>query len=111
MAPSSGWVYVIEAKGQSLFKVGLTTREPSQRLAELQTSCPHELDLITAFRSNKNTRALEKMFHRMLEGHASRAQGEWFAVTRETILDMMMHFYAGIAQSAGLIEHRSHPQR
>jgi hypothetical protein len=101
-----GWVYVIEAMGQNLFKVGFTTRDPEARLQQLQTASPHKLDLLTAF-SCKNPPQLEAALHQMLEQHTNRVQGEWFAFPREEMLVCMMHFFGGLAQGAGLIRFRS----
>jgi hypothetical protein len=102
----SGWVYVIEAKGQHLFKVGFTTTDPEDRLRQLQTGCPHKLELLTAF-SCENPPQIEEALHQMLERHAHRVQGEWFALPREEMLDCMMHFFGGLAQATGIISFRS----
>ena len=44
---SAGYIYVIDPhlkiEGRPIVKIGLTTRSPSKRVRELQTSLPHVL--------------------------------------------------------------------
>src|SRR5262245_20552920 len=101
-----GWVYVIEAKGANLFKVGFTTAQPEDRLRQVQTASPHKLELLTAF-SCENPPQIEAVLHQLLEQHAQRVQGVWFAHSREGMLDCMMHFFGGLAQRAGVVRFRS----
>ena len=95
-----GWVYVIEEMGQHLFKVGHTTGDPQGRLRQLQTGNGVKLDLITAF-TCQEPEIVEKALHRLLEARTQRMQGEWFALPREQMLDVLMHLYGGIAQQQG----------
>ncbi len=98
------WIYVIEAVGQHLFKVGLTTTAPENRLRQLQTSSPHKLSILTAFTCSEPER-VEAEFHCFLNDSFSdsqRSQGEWFALTRESMLEIMMTFFGMLAQGEGL---------
>src|SRR5262249_38624309 len=101
-----GWVYVIEELGQNLFKVGYTTTTPLDRLRQLQTGNGLKLDLLAAFTCEEPEK-VEKALHRLLEAHTQRMKGEWFALPREQMLDVLMHLYAGIAQRAGAIQFQS----
>lgn len=96
----AGWVYVIEEMGQHLFKVGQTTTTPQERLRQLQTGNGQKLDLLAAFTCEKPG-IVEKQLHKLLETRTQRMQGEWFALPREQMLDVLMHLYAGIAQKQG----------
>lgn len=98
------WVYIIEAKGQNLFKVGFTAGEPVDRLYNLQTASPHELDLLIAF-SNADGRLMERMLHVVLEKR--RTVGEWFSCPREEMLDAIMHLFAGALSHHGIMQIRS----
>ncbi len=101
-----GWVYVLEEMGQHLFKVGYTTTTPLDRLRQLQTGNGQKLDLLAAF-TCKEPEKVEKALHRLLEARTQRMQGEWFALPREQMLDVLMHLYAGMAQQVGAIQFQS----
>jgi hypothetical protein len=101
-----GWVYVIEEMGQHLFKIGYTTNAPLDRLRQLQTGNGQKLDLLAAFTCDEPEK-VEKALHRLLEAHTQRMQGEWFALPREQMLDVLMHLLAGIAQRFGAIQFQS----
>lgn len=103
----SGWTYVAEAVGQNLFKIGFTTTEdPDDRLRSLQIGCPHKLELLIAFHS-----PTPREFEVALQGAARvgirHVHGEWFACPREEMLDAMMHFFAGVVDSLGIMKVRS----
>jgi hypothetical protein len=86
--------------GQHLFKVGHTTGAPQARLRQLQTGNGQQLDLLTAFTCD-DPENVEKALHRFLEAKTQRMKGEWFALPREQMLDLLMHLYGGIAQQQG----------
>lgn len=102
----TGWVYVAEAVGQDLFKIGRTGGDPFDRLSQLQTGCPHKLDLLAAI-SWPNPEELEKALHGLLDAQKVRVIGEWFRLPRHQVLDMMMHFLASLLVRAELIKFRS----
>lgn len=93
-----GWVYVIHAVGQDLFKVGYTTAEPMGRLRQLQTGCPHRLDLLAAFTA-QDAPAMERTLHVMLHARGAHHRGEWFRMPREQVLDMLVHLFSGFLVS------------
>lgn len=102
----TGWVYVAEAVGQDLFKIGRTGGDPFDRLSQLQTGCPHRLDLVAAF-SCSNPEEMEKAFHGILDAQKVRVIGEWFRLPRDQVLDMVMHFFASLLVSTGKFQFRS----
>ena len=107
----ANWIYVIEAMGQHLFKVGFTTTAPEERLRQLRTGSPHKLEILVAFTCSAPEQ-VEAQFHRFLTSYsgAKRAHGEWFSLTREAMLEIMMTFFAKLAQREGLTESKA-PRR
>jgi hypothetical protein len=72
--PSKGWIYLLEGK-DNLYKIGLTTRTPSKRLAEISPKMPFEPKLAYSFRSNDVYEA-EEILHTTFCDR--RVNGEWF---------------------------------
>lgn len=68
-----GVVYCASAVGAQLVKIGFTAGDPERRIASLQTSCPHEIELIKV---RKGGSTEEKRLHDLLKDH--RRSGEWF---------------------------------
>lgn len=66
-----GLVYVIAIPG--FIKIGFTSREVSKRMANIQTSSPHRIELLATM---PGTRALETALH--LQFADLSAHGEWF---------------------------------
>lgn len=73
---TSGYIYLINAERTNLYKIGLTTRNPYDRLKELNgKQSPHNLKLINyVFVSNVN--ATEKHLHKQCESW--HYHHEWF---------------------------------
>ena len=107
-ARALGWVYVIEAVGQHLFKVGLTAASPESRLRQLQTGSPHKLEILAAFTCEEPQR-VEAELHRFLGSYAGsqRSNGEWFSLTREAILEILMTLFAKLARGCSLAQIRA----
>jgi len=71
------YLYVIHAKGTPLHKIGVTTRTPHERLKELQTSSPHELEMFHFVKTDVASE-LERELHE--EYRESQSSGEWFRI-------------------------------
>lgn len=73
----SGWVYLLEGQ-DSLYKIGLTTRPPDQRLAEISPKMPYSAKLIFTLWA-RDVYGFEKDLH----GHFNdkRVNGEWFKLS------------------------------
>lgn len=67
-----GFVYVIQAVGTGMVKIGYTT-DVAKRLASLQTGSAHELVLVDQW---GGTEAKERELHERFAEH--RIRGEWF---------------------------------
>jgi hypothetical protein len=73
-----GFVYVIFANnsgGESFYKIGSSRNNPEGRLRQLQTGCPHRLELLSAFYLD-SYQEIERYLHGKLKDHNS--SGEWF---------------------------------
>lgn len=71
-------IYLIEAIGAGLVKIGFTDRPVEDRLRELQTASPHRLKLVASFAGTINQ---ESQLHEAFD-HL-RAVGEWFRIDDE----------------------------
>lgn len=72
--PRKGWIYVVQGQDNQ-YKIGLTTRQPSVRLAEFTPKLPFKTELIMTIPSD-DVMALEAHIHNRLD-HL-RINGEWF---------------------------------
>lgn len=77
---SSGkeWTYFIQSEGGGPIKIGFTTREPEQRLLQLQTGAPTKLRIVGLIPCNR-----EKELHKKFAKHHSH--GEWFNPAKQVI--------------------------
>jgi hypothetical protein len=79
------WIYLIKAEtelGEETYKIGITKREPKQRLKELQTANPADLSIIHIFET-KIGNQVETTLHRTYG--TSNVKGEWFSLTDEQL--------------------------
>lgn len=72
-----GHVYVIRAKETDFVKIGYTNTSPLTRLAELQTGCPHILELESVIETTA-PKTVETRIHAALKKHHYR--GEWYKI-------------------------------
>lgn len=76
-------IYLIKAisdLGDISYKIGITGRNPEQRLKELQTGTSQELKVISTFKSKYGT-LLESALHT----HYEHIRGEWFNISNEEV--------------------------
>ena len=66
-------IYLINAEGTDLYKIGFTNQNSNNRMKVLQTGCPYKLKLIDVFNGGL---AIEKEIHNTYK--KVRKQGEWF---------------------------------
>ncbi len=77
-AAACGYVYFAQAGHTGMVKIGWTRKHPRARVKDLQTGCPHEIQLLSFVAgSQTDERALHERFD------ASRGVGEWFAWSPE----------------------------
>lgn len=73
------------ALDEQLFKIGYTSGDPKERLADLQTGCPYKLYLAWTIEGEKED---EKRWHRKYRDHRVRRNGEWFRLTSQMQADI-----------------------
>lgn len=78
-----GYVYIIQVKGENIFKVGETNERPLNRLTELQVGNHCTLKLVYALQ-HQQYKKIEKGLHSVLAPYHKR--GEWFIVDLDTVL-------------------------
>ena len=71
---SIGGVYVIGTECDTFSKVGFS-KDPLERVAQLQTACPHQLRIVQVFRGSLT---VEAMAHKHLQRFS--CGGEWFRI-------------------------------
>lgn len=86
-----GFLYVIGYGNSNRYKIGVTSRKPSDRLKELQTGAADELQLIKSYQF-KNPRTMEAKLHEYFKH--SRKSGEWFEVENSSIITDVIEQYS-----------------
>ena len=81
-APRHGCTYVIEAIGESLYKIGRTGGDPLQRLQRLRTMSPVRLELRLVI----DHLSWEDVLHHHYRD--KRRHGEWFELDRKDLADI-----------------------
>lgn len=71
----AGYVYLIQMEGTDYHKIGVSARDPFERLAALQTSVPFKLELIDAFWQTESYQ-VENELHTAMAQYWVR--GVWF---------------------------------
>lgn len=86
-ARRSSYIYLIEAVGLGVIKVGVSVN-PEFRLRCLQTGCPAKLRMRVTYPCDlRQASNIERELHRKLEQH--RAYGEWFRAEAPLIQEML----------------------
>lgn len=79
----SGYVYIVHCKGSDLYKIGISKSKPNNRLSNLQSGCPFELDMIHIGLCD-HYGLLESEIHKRYSKH--RVRGEWFKLSAPLLL-------------------------
>lgn len=87
MKNDRGYTYLI-TNGRE-YKIGITTKTPQSRVAELQTGSPTKI-AISAYSYNSNALAMEIELHRKFD--SKRLEGEWFALNDDDVAIIHHHF-------------------
>lgn len=79
-------VYLIQANGTSIFKIGIAS-DPNDRLARMQVGSPLRLDMVrVAYRSD--ARDVERRLHEQLDEY--RTHGEWFSLPAPDVIALFV---------------------
>lgn len=82
----SAWLYLIQCKGFSLYKVGISDVSVVDRTHHLQTGCPFELVVKQSWEFPKPTvKDVETRVHKFCESKRVRPDGEWFKLSDRNI--------------------------
>ncbi|NEO34446.1 MAG: GIY-YIG nuclease family protein [Symploca sp. SIO3C6] len=85
-----GFLYVIQAKGNNRYKIGLTTRSVEQRFAELNGSqSPYSLALIESAAVDNVTESEEHLHQKFA---SFRIHGEWFEFNKKQVTAALKEF-------------------
>lgn len=75
-----GRVYLVENETDGLFKIGMTRKDPGERVAELQTGNPSRLTLKASYQTDYPYR-LESMLHRLFS--SKKVMNEWYRLDED----------------------------
>lgn len=95
------FIYVLRS-GKSHYKVGVT-RDVLKRIKGLQTGNQHCIELVIA-RPVSNAQKAEKQLHNLLANSRARGGTEWFELTTEEALELIIKV-SSIEASADLADH------
>lgn len=70
-------LYVINAVGTTLYKIGYSQASPERRVNELQTGCPYPLKVILAAEGERED---EAAIHNWMDAQGWRVRSEWFDI-------------------------------
>jgi hypothetical protein len=82
----SGYVYVVGNHDEGLYKIGMTTRTPSERVLEFSPKLPFECEIMATIRT-MDARSLEREIHDLYKH--KRENGEWFRLEEADIDDLI----------------------
>lgn len=82
----AGWVYVVKISGDSLYKIGMTAKKPTERLAQFVPRMPYEAELVYT-KQSKNPANLEARLHELYADF--RQNGEWFNLSDGVFADLI----------------------
>lgn len=80
-----GYVYIIHCKDTSYYKIGISKNTPSNRLSNLQSGCPFELEMIY-IKYCDHYGLLERQLHQRY--YKYKIRGEWFDLTPSLLLTL-----------------------
>lgn len=81
-----GKVYLINAYGTDLYKIGITTGDIEKRITQLKTGNPYELNLINIFECQYH-RKVESWMHKKYNSY--RKEGEWFELSDDNVFSFV----------------------
>ncbi len=81
-----GKVYLINAYGTDLYKIGITTGNVEKRIKQLKTGNPYELTLVNVFECEYH-RKVESWMHKRYSNQ--REEGEWFTLKDENVFSFI----------------------
>lgn len=75
-------LYVLQAKGTDIYKIGATRRAVPDRIKQLKVGCPFPLEVVCTHDA-EDAFGLERGFHHYF--HDKRLEGEWFSLSEADV--------------------------
>jgi hypothetical protein len=75
-------------QGNEKYKIGITKKNPEERLKKLNTGNPNNLTLIKTY-SSHNYRRIETWLHKKYETQKTLAQNEFFTLSNEQVISFI----------------------
>lgn len=88
---NTGLVYLIveaDQNGQEKYKIGITKKDPEERLKKLKTGNSNSLYVINTYRS-ENYRRIEKWLHRRYKHQKTLSNNEFFYLKDSQVLNFV----------------------
>lgn len=88
---SMGYVYLImecNEHGEEKYKIGVTKKNPEDRLKKLNTGNPNKLSLLKKYGS-QNYKRIEKWFHKKYESQKTFAHNEFFTLSNQQVMSFL----------------------
>lgn len=73
---SKGTVYLL-VSGDEQYKIGITKKPLKERLSQLQTGNPFQIQLLKEY-SSPHYKKIERMLHKKFSEFKTKDKGEWF---------------------------------
>ena len=86
-----GYVYLllsVDINGNEKFKIGVTKRNITKRISELQTGNSDKIQLLNQYQS-ENFKKIEKMIHLKYSSYKTEANNEWFLLQTEHVMSFL----------------------
>lgn len=88
---SLGYVYLIvesDQFGEEKYKIGITQKNPEERVKKLRTGNSNELFVIKKYQSS-NYRKIEKWLHRKYYNQRTISKNEFFHLSNEQVMNFI----------------------
>lgn len=83
----NGYVYLIHCKGTNYYKIGVSKLPTQNRLSNLQSGCPFELEMLH-IQHCWNYYVIEKQIHKILK--EKNIRGEWFEIEPKDLTKIIL---------------------
>ena len=88
-------IYLIKAQDINLYKIGIS-KNAVNRVKQLQTGCPYQLELMSIYEPKKFPYKIEKIMHRSMsiykkDEDSISLMGEWFDLQIKDINEFLLN--------------------
>ncbi|MGB2748434.1 MAG: GIY-YIG nuclease family protein [Thiofilum sp.] len=83
---TSGYVYLLRVVGDNIYKIGMTTKTPDERVTQFSVKMPFKVEIVETIYYDGDVSILEVFFHNYFTGiGCERINGEWFRLSPEEV--------------------------